>query len=137
MPGGILCPEDISAQVLAHIKSLAEKQLGQKVTRTAVTVPAYFNDGQRQATKNAAEIAGLTATLLKEPVAAAISYRLERSGDSFRYKNALVFDLSTFDVTLLTKIQDSRFFQSLKGAAAHNSYDQHRYVYNISEVLQF
>ena len=98
---GILRPEQVSAEVLLHLKSLVEKHLGQTVTKAVVTVPAYFNEGQRQATKDAAAMAGLEAKILTEPVAAAIAYRMDRAGDL--NKNILVFDLGggTFDVAVL------------------------------------
>ena len=101
---GVLRPEEVSAEVLAHLKALAEGHLGHRVTNAVVTVPAYFNEGQRQATKDAAAMAGLTATIMTEPVAAAVAYRLEHSGDSFEKMNVLVFDLGggTFDVAILT-----------------------------------
>merc|ERR1711894_185422 len=94
--------EEISAMVLGKMKEGAEAYLGKKVTHAVVTVPAYFNDAQRQATKDAGVIAGLNVMrIINEPTAAAIAYGLDKKDGE---KNVLVFDLGggTFDVSLLT-----------------------------------
>merc|ERR1712070_1242375 len=94
--------EEISSMVLSKMREIAEAYLGKEVKNAVVTVPAYFNDSQRQATKDAGSISGLNVLrIINEPTAAAIAYGLDKKGDE---KNVLIFDLGggTFDVSLLT-----------------------------------
>ncbi|KAL2479036.1 Heat shock 70 kDa protein 5 [Forsythia ovata] len=98
-------PEEISSMVLTKMKEIAETFLGQTVKNAVVTVPAYFNDSQRQATKDAGAIAGLNVMrIINEPTAAAIAYGLDKNASRTGEKNVLIFDLGggTFDVSLLT-----------------------------------
>jgi len=94
--------EEISSMVLTKMKEIAEAYLGKEVNNAVITVPAYFNDSQRQATKDAGSISGLNVLrIINEPTAAAIAYGLDKKGEE---KNVLIFDLGggTFDVSLLT-----------------------------------
>ncbi|KAI9890844.1 MAG: Heat shock protein ssb1 [Vezdaea aestivalis] len=96
-------PQEISSMVLTKMKEVAETKLGKKVEKAVVTVPAYFNDNQRQATKDAGSIAGLNVLrIINEPTAAAIAYGLG-AGKSEKERNVLIYDLGggTFDVSLL------------------------------------
>ncbi len=109
-------PQEISAKVLRKLKESAESYLGHKVNKAVITVPAYFNDAQRQATKDAGQIAGLeVARIINEPTAAALAYGLDKKKD----EKIIVFDLGggTFDVSVLEvadsgdEDQESRVFQ--------------------------
>lgn len=109
-------PEEISGKILRKLKESAESYLGHKVNKAVITVPAYFNDAQRQATKDAGQIAGLeVARIINEPTAAALAYGLDKKKD----EKIIVFDLGggTFDVSVLEvadsgdEEQESRVFQ--------------------------
>jgi molecular chaperone DnaK len=98
-------PEEISAFILRHLKTMAEEVLGEVVNRAVVTVPAYFNDAQRQATKHAGELAGLEVLrIINEPTAAALAYGIEQKADQF----LMVYDLGggTFDVSIIEQQGD-------------------------------
>lgn len=101
-------PEEISAMILGYMKSYAEDYLGEKVTKAVITVPAYFNDAQRQATKDAGKIAGLEVErIINEPTAAALAFGIDKTD---KEEKVLVFDLGggTFDVSIL-ELADGTF----------------------------
>lgn len=101
-------PEEISAHILSYIKKCAEEKLGKSIDKAVITVPAYFNDAQRQATKNAGKIAGLNVErIINEPTAAALAYGIDKAN---KEQKVLVYDLGggTFDVSILD-IADGTF----------------------------
>ncbi len=109
--------EEVSAMIISYIKDYAEKYLGEKVTKAVITVPAYFNDAQRQATKNAGKIAGLEVErIINEPTAAALAFGLDKQDKN---QTVLVYDLGggTFDVSIL-ELGDGIF--EVKSTAGNN-----------------
>ena len=128
-------PEEISAKILMKLKSDAESYLGEKVTKAVITVPAYFNDAQRQATKNAGKIAGLDVErIINEPTAAALAYGIDKQEKTH---TVLVYDLGggTFDVSIL-ELGDGVF--EVKSTAGNNhlggdDFDQRVMDYLVSE----
>jgi molecular chaperone DnaK len=118
-------PEEVSAMILQKLKTDAEKYLGEKVTQAVITVPAYFNDAQRQATKNAGQVAGLEVLrIINEPTAAALAYGLDKK----KAETILVWDLGggTFDVSIL-EVGDGVFEVKSTNGDTHlggDDYDQ-------------
>src|SRR6185369_11420975 len=97
-----LTPQEVSAKLLAHLKATAEAELGQEVTEAVITVPAYFHDSQRQATRDAGRLAGLEVKrVLNEPTAACLAFGFQKLADE--RKNVAIYDLGggTFDISIL------------------------------------
>jgi molecular chaperone DnaK len=125
-------PQEMSAIILQHLKSFAEDYLGEPVTKAVITVPAYFNDAERQATKDAGRIAGLEVErIINEPTAAALAYGLDKTDQD---QTILVYDLGggTFDVSIL-ELGDGVF--EVKSTAGDNRLGGHDFDQVIIDYL--
>jgi len=136
--GRLYSPPEVSAMILQKMKQTAEDYLGQKVTEAVITVPAYFNDAQRQATKDAGEIAGLTVRrIINEPTAAALAYGLDKKGAN---QTVAVYDLGggTFDISVL-EIGDGVFEVKSTNGDTHlggDNFDQRLIDFLADEFLK-
>ena len=126
-------PEEISAKILGKLKKDAESYLGEKVTKAVITVPAYFNDAERQATKNAGKIAGLEVErIINEPTAAALAYGLDKQD---KLQTILVYDLGggTFDVSIL-ELGDGVF--EVKAISGNNRLEGDNFDERVTDYLE-
>jgi len=134
-----LFPEEISSMVLTKMREIAEAYLESSVENAVITVPAYFNDSQRKATKDAGAIAGLNVIrIINEPIAAAFAYGLQKRGNCVEERNIFVFDLGggTFDVSIL-KIKGEVFEVKATAGDTHlggEDFDNRMVNYFVEEI---